>query len=327
MEANAKNNSVLSKIWKMISKQKAVIAIIVLLLIVLVSNNRALFYNQRNILGILRSAAIIEIVAFGVSVAVICGGCDLSCGGVLSLSGIIAIMLINSGLPIVIGILGALVCGALIGFVNGFLVVHQKTEPFIITLGMGMLLKGVAQQLTDAHPLACKSDTFMNISNTTFFGIPSLVVYMAVLLVLFFCLLRFTSYGRNCYAIGGNYDVAQYSGIPVVFTKWSAFVISGATAALAGVLLASRMNTGNSVYGDDTGMLVNCGVVIGGTSFAGGVGGIPQSFIGLLVLQLLDNVMSTINVDAYVQKLLTGVIIVLIIASDCFGRKLKRERV
>ena len=327
MEANAKNNSVLSKIWKMISKQKAVIAIIVLLLIVLVSKNRALFYNQRNILGILRSAAIIEIVAFGVSVAVICGGCDLSCGGVLSLSGIIAIMLINSGLPIVIGILGALVCGALIGFVNGFLVVHQKTEPFIITLGMGMLLKGVAQQLTDAHPLACKSDTFMNISNTTFFGIPSLVVYMAVLLVLFFCLLRFTSYGRNCYAIGGNYDVAQYSGIPVVFTKWSAFVISGATAALAGVLLASRMNTGNSVYGDDTGMLVNCGVVIGGTSFAGGVGGIPQSFIGLLVLQLLDNVMSTINVDAYVQKLLTGVIIVLIIASDCFGRKLKRERV
>ena len=327
MEANAKNNSVLSKIWKMISKQKAVIAIIVLLLIVLVSNNRALFYNQRNILGILRSAAIIEIVAFGVSVAVICGGCDLSCGGVLSLSGIIAIMLINSVLPIVIGILGALVCGALIGFVNGFLVVHQKTEPFIITLGMGMLLKGVAQQLTDAHPLACKSDTFMNISNTTFFGIPSLVVYMAVLLVLFFCLLRFTSYGRDCYAIGGNYDVAQYSGIPVVFTKWSAFVISGATAALAGVLLASRMNTGNSVYGDDTGMLVNCGVVIGGTSFAGGVGGIPQSFIGLLVLQLLDNVMSTINVDAYVQKLLTGVIIVLIIASDCFGRKLKRERV
>ena len=327
MEANAKNNSVLSKIWKMISKQKAVIAIIVLLLIVLVSKNRALFYNQRNILGILRSAAIIEIVAFGVSVAVICGGCDLSCGGVLSLSGIIAIMLINSGLPIVIGILGALVCGALIGFVNGFLVVHQKTEPFIITLGMGMLLKGVAQQLTDAHPLACKSDTFMNISNTTFFGIPSLVVYMVILLVLFFCLLRFTSYGRNCYAIGGNYDVAQYSGIPVVFTKWSAFVISGATAALAGVLLASRMNTGNSVYGDDTGMLVNCGVVIGGTSFAGGVGGIPQSFIGLLVLQLLDNVMSTINVDAYVQKLLTGVIIVLLIASDCFGRKLKRERV
>lgn len=326
MEAKTNNNA-LTKVWKIISKQKAVIAFIILLLIVLISKQRALFYNQRNLLGILRSAAIVEIVAFGVTVAVLNGGCDLSCGGVLSLSGIIAILIINSGAPIVLGILGALVCGMAIGFINGFLVVHQKTEAFIITLGMGMLLKGVAQQLTDAHPLACTSDTFKNISNSSILGIPSLVVYMLVLLIIFYCLLRFTSYGRNCYAIGGNYDVAQYSGIPVVPIKWSAFVISGFMAALAGVLLASRMNTGNSVYGDDTGMLVNCGCVIGGTSFAGGQGGVIQSFIGLLVLQLLDNVMSTIGVDAYVQKLLTGVIIVVIIASDCFGRKLKRERV
>ncbi len=327
MEAKTNENNVLKTVWKIISKQKAVIAILILLLIVLVSGQRDLFYNRRNLLGILRSAAIIEIVAFGVTVAVLNGGCDLSCGGVLSLSGIIAILIINSGAPIIVGFLGALLCGMLIGFVNGFLVVHQKTEAFIITLGMGMLLKGVAQQLTDAHPLACKSDTFKNISNMTILGLPSLVVYMVILLIAFYCLLRFTSYGRNCYAIGGNYDVAQYSGIPVVPIKWSAFVVSGFMAALAGVLLASRMNTGNSVYGDDTGMMVNCGCVIGGTSFAGGQGGVIQSFIGLLVLQLLDNVMSTIGVDAYVQKLLTGVIIVVIIASDCFGRKLKRERV
>ena len=327
MEVTMNNENILKRIWKIISKQKAVVAILILLLIVLVSGQRGLFYNQRNLLGILRSAAIVEIVAFGVTVAVLCGGCDLSCGGVLSLSGIVCILIINSGAPIIMGVLGALVCGMLIGFVNGFLVVHQKTEPFIITLGMGMLLKGVAQQLTDAHPLACKSDSFKNISNSTILGVPSLVVYMLILLVLFYCLLRFTSYGRNCYAIGGNYDVAQYSGIPVVPIKWSAFVVSSFMAALAGVLLASRMNTGNSVYGDDTGMLVNCGCVIGGTSFAGGQGGVIQSFIGLLVLQLLDNVMSTIGVDAYWQKLLTGVIIVIIIASDCFGRKLKRERV
>ena len=316
-----------NKILKALTKQKAVVALILLLLIVLVSKQRGLFYNTRNLLGILRSAAIVEIVAFGVTVAVLCGGCDLACGGVLSLSGIVAIMIINAGLPIAVGILGALACGALIGFIDGFLVVHQKTESFIITLGMGMLLKGIAQQLTNAHPLACTSATFMNISNTNILGMPSLVLFMVILLAVFYYLLRFTSFGRNCYAIGGNYEVAQYSGIPVVPIKWAAFVISGVTAALAGVLLASRMNTGNSVFGDDTGMLVNCGCVIGGTSFAGGVGGVIQSFIGLLVLQVLDNVMSTIGVDAYWQKLLTGVIIVIIIASDCFGRKLKRERV
>ncbi|MBO7710838.1 MAG: hypothetical protein J6S83_10240, partial [Lachnospiraceae bacterium] len=166
MEAKT-NSNVMNKVWKLISKQKAVIAFLILLLIVAVSKQRGLFYNQRNLLGILRSAAIVEIVAFGVTVAVLNGGCDLSCGGVLSLSGIVAILIINSGAPIILGIAGALLCGMVIGFVNGFLVVHQKTEAFIITRGMGMLLKGVAQQLTDAHPLACKSDTFKNISNST----------------------------------------------------------------------------------------------------------------------------------------------------------------
>jgi len=215
-----------------------------------------------------------------------------------------------------------------VGFINGFLVVHQKTEPFIINLGMGMLLKGICQQLTDAHPLTCTSLDFMQIANKKFFGgIPSLVVYMLILFILFFCLLRFTSFGRNCYAIGGNYEVAKYSGIKVVPIKWTAFVISGVTATLAGVLLASRMNTGSSVYGDTTGMLVNCGVVIGGTSFAGGVGGIVESFIGLFVIQLLTNCMNQLGISGYAQTLCEGILIVLIIGADCFGRKLKRERV
>ena len=139
--------------------------------------------------------------------------------------------------------------------------------------------------------------------------------------------MRFTSFGRNCYAIGGNYEVAKYSGIKVVPIKWTAFVISGITAALAGVLLASRVNTGSSVYGDTTGMLVNCGVVIGGTSFAGGVGGIRESFIGLFVIQMLTNVMSMLGLDSYYQKLFEGILIVLIIGLDCFVRMRKRASV
>lgn len=313
-------------IWKAVFRQKAVLA--VLLLMILMIFPKTTFYTAYNWLDMFRSVAILEIVAFGVTMAVICGGCDLSCGGILSLGGIVAVLIINHGLPVWIAFVMALVCGALIGFINGFLVVHQKTEPFIITLGMGMLLKGVCQQLTDAHPLTCREMAFMKISNAKYFGvIPSLAVFMLVLFVFFHWLLRFTNFGRNCYAIGGNYEVAKYSGIKVVQIKWAAFVISGVTAALAGVLLASRMNTGSSVYGDTTGMLVNCGVVIGGTSFAGGIGGIPQSFVGLFVIQLLTNCMNQLGIDGYYQTLLEGILIVVIIASDCFGRKLKRERV
>lgn len=320
---NLKTNA--NKIWKIISKQKAVIAILALMIMMLFFDTT--FYTAYNWLDMLRSTAILEIVAFGVTVAVICGGCDLSCGGTLCLGGILAVMLVNNGTPIWAALLVALLSGAVVGIINGFLVVHQKTEPFIITLGMGMLLKGICQQITDAHPLTCTSLEFMQISNKKFFGIPSLVVYMAVLFVIFYCLMRFTSFGRNCYAIGGNYEVAKYSGIKVVPIKWAAFVISGVVSTLAGVLLASRMNTGSSVYGDTTGMLVNCGVVIGGTSFAGGVGGMVESFIGLFVIQLLTNCMNQLGVDSYYQKLCEGILIVIIIASDCFGRKLKRERV
>ena len=118
--------------------------------------------------------------------------------------------------------------------------------------------------------------------------------------------------------------MAKYSGINTVMIKWSTFVISGVMAALAGILLSSRMNSASSVYGDNTGMLVNCGVVIGGTSFAGGIGGVVQSFIGVFVLQLMSNCM---GIGAYVQQLLQGIIIVLILGFDCFGRLRKREHV
>ncbi len=315
-----------NKIWKALSKQKAVLAIIAMLIMMLFSNTN--FYSAYNWIDIFRSAAILEIVAFGVTVAVICGGCDLSVGGTLSLGGVIAVLMINAGYPIWMATIAAILVGAMIGFVNGFLVVHQKTEPFIITLGMGMLLKGVSQQLTDAHPLINKVPDFLKFANTKVFGsIPVLVIYMFVLFAIFHYIMRYTSFGRNCYAIGGNYEVAKYSGIPVVPIKWASFVISASTASFAGVLLASRMNTASSVYGDTTGMLVNCGVVIGGTSFAGGVGGVVESFIGLMVIQLLTNCMNMLGVESFTQKLLEGILIVAIIAFDCFGRKLKRERV
>ncbi len=319
-------STALKRTWKVLSRQKAILAILALIVLMMFFDTS--FFTPYNWLDMLRSTSIMEIVAFGVTVVVICGACDLSVGGTMCIGGILAVMLVNAGYPFWLAFAAGIASGALVGFVNGFLVVHQKTEPFIITLGMGMLLKGVAQQLTNAAPLACKNMNFMMISNQKFFGeIPSLVVYMAALFIAFFFLLRFTGFGRNCYAIGGNYEVAKNSGISVVRIKWTAFVISGCTAALAGVLLASRMNTGSSVFGDNTGMLVNCGIVIGGTSFAGGVGGIYESFIGLFVIQLVTNSMGMLGIGGYSQQLIRGILIVLIIGLDCYSRKRKREAV
>ena len=314
------------RMLRALTKQKAVIAILIMLFGMLFSNTN--FYTSYNLLSVLKDSGVNLIIAFGVTLPVICAGCDLSVGGVMCLSGIVSIQLINLGLAIPLAILIAVLAGALVGFVNGFLVVQQKTEAFIITLGMGMLIKGVCQQLTDAHPVSSTNMQFMMISNGKLIGnIPNLAVIMVIFGVLMYLLLRFTGYGRTLYAIGGDYEVAKYSGINVVRNKWLAFVISGMMAAIAGVLLSSRLNTGSSIYGDDTALLVNCGVVLGGTSFAGGIGGIPQSFIGVMVMQLLTNSMNMLGIHPYLQQVCQGVIIVGIIWLDCFGRKRKREDV
>jgi len=319
-----RSTTVWSSLLKILTRQKAFAAILIMLVGMIFS--RTDFYTAYNLLDMLNSTSILLILAFGVTLTIISGGCDLSIGGILVVSGILAIKLLDV-MPMWAAILMAVGFGAVVGFVNGFLVVHQKTEPFIITLGTGLLLTGVAQQLTDAHPIPAKDPAFMVIGNGDFHGVPNLVIIMVVCFVGSYLLMRFTAFGRNLYAIGGDYDVARYSGINVVATKWVAFVISGAAAGLAGVLLSSKLNTGSPVYGETTALVVNCGVVVGGTSFAGGIGGIPQSGLGLLVFGMLDNVMNMLGIASYYQVLLKGAVIVSIIWLDCFNQKVKRETV
>ena len=311
-----------TRIYTILMKQKAFIAILVMMVGMIFS--KTTFYTAYNLLDMLNSTSILLILSFGVTLTIISGGCDLSIGGILVVSGILAIKLLDV-MPMGLAIVLAVIFGVVVGFVNGFLVVHQRTEPFIITLGMGLLLTGIAQQLTDAHPVPAKNPAFMMIGNGDFHGVPNLVIIMAACFGLSYWLMRYTQFGRNLYAIGGDYEVARYSGINVVRTKWIAFVISGGSAALAGVLLSSKLNTGSAIYGEMTALVVNCGVVVGGTSFAGGIGGIPQSALGLLVFGMLDNAMNMLSITSYYQIMLKGAVIVAIIWLDCFTQKRRRE--
>jgi ribose transport system permease protein len=312
-----------------LSRQKAVVAIAAMLITMLFFQTN--FYTRLNWVNIFLDASSILVIAFGVTLAVICKGCDLSVGSVLSLSGIVAIMLINNGVNIYIAILIAILSGTVVGAINGFLIVHQKSEAFIITLGMGMLVKGVAMYLNNANPVSAQGEAgrqFQRVAQGNLLGLPPNIVLIMLMIGLFtFWLLRFTSFGRNCYALGGDYEVAEHSGINVVRTKWFAFVLTGTYAAIAGVLMSSRMNSGNVMFGDPIPLMVNCGVVIGGTSFAGGVGGVGRSFLGIMVMRILANAMGALGIDRFEQQLVLGVVIVLIIALDCYAIKRKKEDV
>lgn len=319
------NNAFVKTLGKFVSQQKALIAIVFLLVLMLFFPTN--FYTQFNLFDILNSSSILIILACGVTMTVISGGCDLSIGGVLVCSGIIAIQLMDS-IGMWPAIIASLLFGAVIGFINGFLVVQQKTEPFIITLGMGMTLTGVAQQLTNARPVIAKNPAFDALSNTKVVSsVTTLIIVMLVVVVISHYVMRYTQFGRNCYAIGGDYEVARYSGIDVIKTKWMTFVISGTLAALAGIMLSAKLNSGSSVYGESTAMIVNCGVVVGGVSFAGGVGSIPKAVLGLLVFGVLDNALNMLSVQSYLQIFIKGIVIIAIIWMDSFSRKRKREMV
>jgi ribose transport system permease protein len=321
------NNFIIGKkLLNIATKQKAFLAIIAMLVTMLFFDTN--FYTTYNLFDMMKSVSILMILAFGVTLVLVAGGCDLSIGGIMVIAGIVVIKMINAGMPIWISILGALLVGAFVGAVNGFLVVYQKTEPFIITLGMGMLLTGIAQHLTDAHPVPCDNPAFVTLANGKLFNtISYLVIVMVAVFLITHWILRYTQFGRNCYAIGGDFEVAKYSGIDVHRIKAATFVICGIAAALVGVMLSSMLNSGSATYGDTTALVVNCGVVVGGTSFAGGIGSAPQSAIGLLLFGVLENGMNMLGIDAYIQMVFKGIVIVAIICLDCYGRKRKRELV
>jgi ribose/xylose/arabinose/galactoside ABC-type transport system permease subunit len=314
------------RLW---SLPKAFLAILVICGVMLFLHTP--FYTSYNLSNVLTSNSIFLILAMGETIVLIAGGVDLSIGGTMTVGGIVAILLINNNISIPIAVLIVLILGAVIGFVNGYISVYQETEPFIVTLGMGVILTGVAQQLTDYRPISCDNPDFANLSNYKLFGeVPVLAIVMIAVAIVMYWVLRNTSFGRDCYAIGGDFEVAKYSGIAVKRTKSLTYVISGITAALGGVMLSSSLNSGNSIYGSITALYVVCALVVGGTSVAGGIGGAIKSGIGILLLGLLSNVFNLIHVDTflpYLSQALQGVIIVSIVWLDSFGRKRKRETV
>jgi ribose/xylose/arabinose/galactoside ABC-type transport system permease subunit len=317
------------KVFKSIGKQKALVALIVLFIVMSFATPN--FLTIKNLTDLLYHSVTYSILALGVTLTIVAAACDLSIGGTMVFAGVIMIGL-QQYIPIWFAGLLAILAGAVIGFINGFFSVHQKTEPFIITLGMGILLRGVVMQLTDGRPISGTNMAYVNLGNKGIklaegMEIPYLVIIGIVMIVLFHLLLTRTSYGRNLYAIGGDYNVAVYSGINAMKQKWMAFVISGITAAIGGILLSARFNSASAIYGDQTALIVNCSVVVGGTSFAGAIGGIWQSVVGVFLLQVIETSMNLLGLSSYTQKAIEGILIVLIIGMDLYSIKRKAEKV
>ncbi|HHU89389.1 MAG: ABC transporter permease [Sphaerochaetaceae bacterium] len=282
------------------------------------------FSTWDNIVNIINESSIYGIAACAMTVVVISGEFDLSASSIFGWSTVLFTICCNT-----IGVLGAfivtLLCGALFGAFNGFLVAKVKMPAFVVTLGTMIAIRGLAYVVTKAQPINTNNPTLKAISQIHIGDISIIpMVYLAVI-ILFVWFLRYTKFGRDIYATGGNYEVARLSGINVVFSKFIVFTMLGAAAALAAIMYGVRIKAGWAPYGQDLSLHCITATIIGGTSMLGGNGGVHKTVIGVILLAVLFNALTLLGVSGSMQKFIRGLVLITVIMLDAVVAKRKKE--
>ena len=297
------------------------IALIVLCLVFGASNPS--FWGVDNIMNIVRASSYLVIIAVGQTMALILADFDLSVGSQMGLGGIVCAAGMNMlGLPILVSILLALGVGALIGITNGILIVRAKIPAFIVTLGTMYLARGVANVITQGRAVYPLTPGFEFLGNYQLFDIvPLSVIIMAVILIVVTFVLKRTVFGRYMFAIGGNVETARLSGINIGLVKLIVFMCAGIFAALSGIIVTSRMGTGQTNLGMGYELQSVAASLIGGTSTAGGKGSMVGTLIGTLIMNVLTNGMVLMRVNVYFQNIVLGVILIGTVGFDLYNRR------
>jgi ribose/xylose/arabinose/galactoside ABC-type transport system permease subunit len=275
------------------------------------------FFTKENILNILLQASNVAIVAAGLTVVVITAEIDLSVGSLEALAGAIAaIVIIREGVPVVIGIPAALGVAVLAGAVSGVLTAKLRVVSFVSTLAMLGIAQGTAFLLTNGQSVFGFPDAYRAIGTSEIIGIPTPAVIALVVFVTLHLMLTRTRLGLKMFAVGGNAEAAAYAGIRVGRIKLLALMLSGLTAGIGGLILSSRLDAGNGLFGAGDLLGAVAAVVIGGTSLFGGIGSMAGTATGVLIIATIANGMVLLNVPDFWQQIVVGWIIVAAVMLD-----------
>ena len=293
---------------------------------ILVSLTTSRFLLTQNMINVSLQVAIVAIVSIGATFVILTGGIDLSPGSTVALiTCALAILVKKQGLPLPVGILLVLLLGIVLGFVNGFFSSYGRIPSFIVTLATMNIYRGLAFLITGGTPIFSVSPQLNPVFYGQLFGIPLPFFYVIVLYALAAVFLSNTVSGRSIYAVGGNESAARLSGIQVNRTRLLAFVLSGFTAALGGVLLTSWLDSGSPNYGVELGLQSIAAAVIGGASLAGGYGNIISTLFGALTVAVVQNGLNLNAVPASWQDITLGCVIVLAVGVDMWRATLSHE--
>jgi ribose transport system permease protein len=309
----------LKKVYDFVRDQKLLVIIVVL--IATLGLEDPYFLTLKSLYSIFDHLTINGIMAAGMTVLLISGSFDLSIGSVMSFTGIVIVLFQKYGM--LVSVLSGLAVGTCIGALNGLLVVKGRINAFIVTLGTMVIFRGLGLAVTDSHPVKGTIEAFQVFGQDKFLNIPLPVFYLIAAYVAVWYILKYTRFGRNDYAIGGNILSARLAGINVNLFTFLYFVFCSFTAAVSGVILTSRVNTGSAVFGDNTSLIVIAAAVLGGTSLFGGKGTIVGTLQGVLILGLIERAMVTFNVDTNFQLLVRGSIILAVVVADALTSRRK----
>ena len=285
------------------------LAIALLVISALLSVAKPNFLTLPNLVNVIRQISINGILAVGVTFVLLTGGVDLSLGSLVALTGVVAASFGHPQYPVLLPVILGVLAGAACGAVNGLVVTRGKVAPFIVTLGMMTVARGLALVVSGGRPVSNLSPALTRLGGDVS-GLPIPVLVLAAVALVSFVVLNHLRLGRHLYAVGGNEKAARAAGIDVAAVKMFAYSVCGALAGVAGVVLAARITTGQPNAGLGYELDAIAAVVIGGTSLSGGVGGVGGTLLGALLMGVINNGLDLLNVSSYYQAIVKGVIIV-----------------
>lgn len=279
------------------------------------------FLSVDNALSVGRQISTNAVLTLGMALVIIIGGIDLSVGAVVALSGTLCVGFINKGTPVWFAVILCIAVGMFVGLINGVIIAKTGMAPFIVTMSTMNISRGVAYLYSGGLPLRCAKDEFAVLGTGYLGPVPLPIIYLLILILAIWLLLARAKFGAYVYAIGGNREAAKFSGISIVKVEVIVYTLSGLLSGFAGVVLASRMFSGQPSVQQGAELDAIAACVLGGVSMTGGMGKIGGTMIGALIIGVISNGLNLLNVNSFVSNIVKGVIVLIAVYIDIMKKK------
>lgn len=269
------------------------------------------FFTSRNLTNIIVTGVVVSVLAVGQFKVIVTRGIDLSVGSIAALGTVVAAVLLNKGMPVIVAILACLVICSIAGLINGLVVVYAGITPFIATFAMLSIARGTAYLIQVGTLIEVKNKDYLAIFTGSPFGLPNSVFITLIIMLISAYIMKYTTFGRQLYAIGGNPEAARLSGLPVNRNLVLSYVISGLCAGIAGLILSAQLQQGSSLLGNGYELNSIAAAVVGGTSLFGGTGNPIASVIGGFIIGIISNIMNLMGILPEPQLIVLGIVILI----------------